>query len=149
MGLPSAQSLLTSVLRRGGDLPSKILETEASILENESTLTRLHSALGYQSPYETKLKEYEQRLAEIDKELLGKTEEVEELVDAETEELSSAKTAPVERESADSEEQAPDEPAEERSATQVTVDDAPGEAFEVPAKQAPRFKRRQPADRGR
>jgi hypothetical protein len=48
--------------------------------------TRLHTALGYQSPYETKLKEYEQRLAEIDKELLGKTEEVEELVDAETEE---------------------------------------------------------------
>ena len=48
----------------------------------------------YQSPYETKLKEYEQRLAEIDKELLGKTEEIAELVDAETEELPSAKTKP-------------------------------------------------------
>ena len=149
MGLPSAQSLLTSVLRRGGDLPAKILETEASILESESTLTRLHTALGYQSPYETKLKEYEQRLAEIDKELLGKTEEVEELVDAETEELSSAKTAPVERESTESEERIPEEPIEDRSATQIAVNDAPGEALEVPAKQAPRFKRRQTADRGR
>jgi hypothetical protein len=92
MGLPSAQSLLTSVLRRGGDLPSKILETEATIQGNEATLARLHTALDYESPYEAKLKEYEQRLAVIDKELLGKTEEVEELVDAETEELSSSKT---------------------------------------------------------
>ena len=57
--------------------------------------------MDYESPYEAKLKEYEQRLAEIDKELLGKTEEVEELVDAETEELSSAKTVPVEREFTD------------------------------------------------
>ena len=149
MGLPSAQSLLTSVLRRGGDLPSKILETEASILENESTLTRLHTALGYQSPYETKLKEYEQRLTEIDKELLGKTEEVEELVDAETEELPSAKNLPDERESVESEERAPAEPVEDRSPTQVGVNDAPGEALEVPAKQAPHFKRRQSVDRGR
>jgi hypothetical protein len=29
------------------------------------------------------------------------------------------------------------------------VDDAPGEALEVPAKQTPRFRRRQSADRGR
>jgi hypothetical protein len=43
--------------------------------------------LDYESPYEAKFKEYEQRLAVIDKELLGKTEEAEELVDAETEEL--------------------------------------------------------------
>ena len=149
MGLPSAQSLLTSVLRRGGDLPSKILETEASILENESTLTRLHNALGYQSPYETKLKEYEQRLAEIDRELLGKTEEVEELVDAETEELPSAKSFTVERESTEIEERAQEETVEVRSPTQVAVDDAPGEACEVPAKQAPRFRRRQSVDRGR
>ena len=146
MGLPSAQSLLTSVLRRGGDLPSKILETEATIQGNEATLGRLHTALGYQSPYETKLKEYEQRLAEIDKELLGKTEEVEELVDAETEELSSAKTVPVERESGESEERTPEEPVEDRSATQVGVDDFPGEAIKAPAKQALRFKRRQPAE---
>jgi len=132
-------------------LPSKILETEASILENESTLTRLHTALGYQSPYETKLKEYEQRLAEIDKELLGKTEEVEELVDAETEELSSSRTAPVALESTDSEEYTHVEadPVEDRSATLVGVNDPPGEALGVPAKQAPRFKRRQTADRGR
>jgi hypothetical protein len=79
MGMPSAQSLLTFVLRRGGDLPSKILETEATIQGNEATLSRLHTALDYESPYEAKLKEYEQRLAEIDKELLGKTEEVEDL----------------------------------------------------------------------
>jgi hypothetical protein len=105
--------------------------------------TRLHTALGYQSPYETKLKEYEQRLAEIDKELLGKTEEVEELVDSETEELPSAKAASVERESVDSEERAPEEPVEDRSPTQVGVNDAPGEAVEVPAKQTPRYKRRQ------
>ena len=149
MGLPSAQSLLTSVLRRGSDLPSKILETEASILENESTLTRLHGALGYQSPYETKLKEYEQRLAEIDKELLGKTEEVEELVDAETEELSAAKTVEAERESTDSEDRDRVEAVEDLSPAQVAVDDAPGEALEMPAKQAPRFKRRQTANRGR
>jgi hypothetical protein len=149
IGLPSAQSLLTSVLRRGGDLPSKILETEATIQGNEATLARLHTALDYQSPYETKLKEFEQRLAEIDKELLGKTEEVEELVDAETEELSSSKTLSVERESTDSEERIPDEPIEDRSPAQVAVDDAPGEALEVPAKQTPRFRRRQSADRGR
>ena len=149
MGLPSAQSLLTSVLRRGGDLPSKILETEASILENESTLTRLHNALGYQSPYETKLKEYEKRLAEIDKELLGKTEEVEELVDAETEELSSSKTHSVERESTEIAEHAPEEPVEVRSPTQIAVDDVPGEALQVATNQAPRFKKRQTADRGR
>jgi len=61
--------------------------------------------LDYESPYEAKLKEYEQRLTEIDKELLGKTEEVEELVDAETEELPSSKPLPAERESRDSEEQ--------------------------------------------
>jgi hypothetical protein len=107
---------------------------------------RLHTALGYQSPYETKLKEYEQRLAEIDKELLGKTEEVEELVDAETEELSSAKTVPDERESADSEDRDRVEVVEDRSPAQVIVDDAPGEAVEVPAKQAPRYKRRQSAE---
>jgi hypothetical protein len=136
-------------LRRGGDLPSKILETEASILENESTLTRLHNALGYQSPYETKLKEYEQRLAEIDKELLGKTEEVEELVDAETEELPSAKTVPVERESADGVDCAQMETIEDQSPAEVAVNDAPDDAYEVPAIQAPRFKRRQSVDRGR
>ena len=149
MGMPSAQSLLTSVLRRGGDLPAKILETEATIQGNEVTLARLHTALDYQSPYEAKLKEYEQRLAEIDKELLGKTEEVEELVDAETEELPSAKTLPVERESTDSEDRVSAESIEDRSPAQVGVDDLPGEAAEVPAMQAPRFKKRQPADRGR
>jgi len=67
MGLPSAQSLLTSVLRRGGDLPSKILETEATIQGNEATLAACTRA-RLPKPYETKLKEYEQRLAEIDKE---------------------------------------------------------------------------------
>ena len=41
------------------------------------------------------------------------------------------------------------ETIEDRSPAQVAVDDAPGEALEVPAKQAPRFKRRQTADRGR
>jgi hypothetical protein len=131
------------------DLPSKILETETSILENESTLTRLHTALGYKSPYETKLKEYEQRLAEIDKELLGKTEEVEELVDAETEEQPSAKPLPVERESTESEEHAPEEPIEDLSATQVGVNEPLGEAIDVPEIQVPRFKRKQAVDRGR
>jgi hypothetical protein len=137
------------VLRRGGDLPSKILETEATIQGNEATLARLHTALDYESPYEAKLKEYEQRLAVIDKELLGKTEEVEELVDAETEELSSSKTLSVDQEIADSEERPPEEPIEDRSETQVAVVDAPGEAPEVSAKQAPRFRRRQSVDRGR
>jgi hypothetical protein len=149
MGMPSAQSLLTSVLRRGGDLPTKILETEATITGNETTLSRLHTALDYESPYEAKLKEFEQRLAVIDKELLGKTEEVEELVDAGTEELPSAKTLPVERESTDSEVLAHAESIEDRSPAQVAVDDAPGEALEVPTIQTPRFKRRQTADRGR
>jgi hypothetical protein len=151
MGLPSAQSLLTSVLRRGGDLPAKILETEATMQGNEATLARLHTALDYQSPYETKLKEYEQRLAEIDKEMLGKTEEVEELVDAVMEELSSAKAGPVEREYSDSEEHThvAENPVEDRSAPLVGVNVAPSEALEVSAKQAPRIKRRQTADRGR
>ena len=146
MGLPSAQSLLTSVLRRGGDLPSKILETEATIQGNEATLVRLHTALDYESPYEAKLKEYEQRLAEIDKELLGKTEEVEELVDAETEELSSSKTLLVDQEITDNNEIVRAEIVEDKSPAQVAVDDAPGEACDVPAKQAPRFKRRQTAE---
>ena len=109
----------------------------------------LHTALDYQSPYETKLKEYEQRLAEIDKELLGKTEEVEELVDAETEELSSSKTLSVERESTEIEEHAPEGPIEVRSQTQIAVDEVPDEALQVPAKQATRFRRRQSVDRGR
>jgi hypothetical protein len=146
MGLPSAQSLLTSVLRRGGDLPSKILETEATIQGNAATLARLHTALDYESPYEAKLKEYEQGLAVIDKELLGKTEEVEELVDAETEELSSSKTLSVDQEITDNNEIVRAEIVEDKSPAQVAVDDAPGEACEVPAKQAPRFKRRQTAE---
>jgi hypothetical protein len=149
MGLPSAQSLLTSVLRRGGDLPSKILETEATIQGNEATLARLHTALDYESPYEAKLKEYEQRLAEIDKELLGKTEEVEELVDAETDELSSPKTLSVDQEITDNNEIIHAETIEDKSPAHVAVDDVPGEALEVPAKQAPRFKRRQTTERGR
>jgi hypothetical protein len=150
MGMPSAQSLLTSVLRRGGDLPAKILETEATTQGNEATLARLHTALDYQSPYEAKLKEYEQRLAEIDKELLGKTEEVEELVDAETEELPSSKPLPVERESTDSKEYAHAhvevEPREDRPAAQVEIDDPPAEALEMPAMPPRRFNRRQPAE---
>jgi hypothetical protein len=149
MGLPSAQSLLTSVLRRGGDLPAKILETEATILGNETTLAQLHTALDYQSPYEAKLKEYEQRLAEIDKELLGKTEKVEELVDAETEELASPKAVPVERGATDSEDRVTAESIEDRSVAEIPVEDSPGEALEVSAIQSPRFKRRQAADRGR
>jgi len=149
MGLPSAQSLLTSVLRRGGDLPAKILETEATIQGNEATLVRLHTALDYESPYEAKLKEYEQRLAEIDKELLGKTEEVEELVDTETEELSSSKTVSVDQEITDNNEIIHAEIVEDKFPAQVAIDDAPGEVIEMPAKQAPRFKRRQTADRGR
>jgi hypothetical protein len=149
MGLPSAQSLLTSVLRRGSDLPSKILETEATIQGNEATLVRLHTALDYESPYEAKLKEYEQRLAEIDKELLGKTEEVEELVDAETEELSSSKTLSVDQEITDNNEIIHPETIEDNSPAQVAVVDAPGEAPDAPAKQAPRFRRRQSVDRGR
>jgi hypothetical protein len=105
--------------------------------------------LDYESPYEAKLKEYEQRLAVIDKELLGKTEEVEELVDAETEELPSSKTTPAEREATDSEDRVSAEAIEDRSLAQVALNDAPSEALEVPAIQAPRFKRRQTADRGR
>jgi len=105
--------------------------------------------LDYESPYEAKLKEYEQRLAVIDKELLGKTEEIEELVDAETEELPSAKAVPVERESTDSEDRVNAETLVDRSPTQVVGDDSPGEALEVPAMQAPRFKRRQTAEIGR
>jgi hypothetical protein len=136
-------------LRRGGDLPAKILETEATIQGNEATLARLHTSLDYQSPYEAKLKEYEQRLAEIDKELLGKTEEVEELVDAETEELPSAKTVPVEREATVGEDRVRAQAIGDRSSAQVAVEDAPGEAPEVPATQAPQFKRRQSVDRGR
>ncbi len=102
--------------------------------------------MDYESPYEAKLKEYEQRLAEIDKELLGKTEEVEELVDAETEELSSSKTLSVDQEITDNNEIIHAETIEDKSPAQVAVDDAPGEALEVPAKQAPRFKRRQTAE---
>jgi hypothetical protein len=71
------------------------------------------------------------------------------LVDAETEELSSSKTLSVERESTYSEEGIPDKPIEDRSPAQVAVDDAPGEALEVPTKQALRFTRRQSSDRGR
>jgi hypothetical protein len=149
MGLPSAQSLLTSVLRRGGDLPAKILETEATIQGNEATLARLHTALDYESPYEAKLKEYEQRLAEIDKELIGKTEEVEELVDAETEEPPSSRVLSNDHESGRTEERYHSETIEERSTVQVAVDDAPGETPEVAAMQTPRFKKRQTADRGR
>jgi hypothetical protein len=149
MGLPSAQSLLTSVLRRGGDLAAKILETEASIQGNEATLARLHTALDYQSPYETKLKEYEQRLEEIDKELIGKTEEVEELVDAETEELPSSRVLSNDHESERTEEDSHSQTIEERSRTQVAVDDASGDPLQVAAMQAPRFKKRQTADRGR
>jgi hypothetical protein len=138
-------------LRRGGDLPAKILEPEATIQGNEATQVRLHIALDYESPYEAKLKEYEQRLAAIDKELLGKTEEVEELVDAETEELPSSKIVPVERESTDSEEHAhvQADPVEVRSPAEVAVNDAPGEALEVPTIQTPRFRRMQSVDRGR
>jgi hypothetical protein len=88
-------------------------------------------------------------LAEIDKELLGKTEEVEELVDTETEELQSAKAVPVELESTESEEHVYAEALEDRSSAQVAVDDAPGETLEVPATQTPQFKRRQTSDRGR
>jgi hypothetical protein len=88
-------------------------------------------------------------LAVIDKELLGKTEEVEELVDAETEELTSSKPLAVERESTDSKERTPEEPIEDRSATQVGVNDAPGAPLEVEVVQTPRFKRRQSVDRGR
>jgi hypothetical protein len=106
--------------------------------------------LDYESPYEAKLKEYEQRLAVIDKELLGKTEEVEELVDAETEELPSSKTVPVERESTDSEERVHAhievESREDRPAAQVEIDDPPAEALEMPAMPPHRFKRRKPAE---
>ncbi len=91
----------------------------------------MHTALGYQSPYETKLKEYEQRLAVIDKELLGKTEEVEELVDAETEELSSSKTLTVDQEIANNNEIVRADTVEDKSPAQVAVDDGPGEALEV------------------
>jgi hypothetical protein len=92
---------------------------------------------------------YEQRLAEIDKELLGKTDEVEELVDAETEELSSSKTLPVDQEITDNNEIVRAETIEDKSPAQVAFDDAPGESLEVAAMQTPRFKRRQTADRGR
>ena len=105
--------------------------------------------MDYESPYEAKLKEYEQRLAEIDKELLGKTEEVEELVDAETEELSSSKTLLVDQEITDNNEIVRAEIVEDKFPAHVAVDDAPGEALEVPAKQAPRFRRGQSVDRGR
>jgi hypothetical protein len=87
----------------------------------------------------------------IDKELLGKTEEVEELVDAETEELPSAKPVAVERESTDSEDRVhvQAETIEDQSPDQVAVDDAPDETIEVPTIQAPRFRRRETVGRGR
>jgi hypothetical protein len=149
MGLPSAQALLTSVLRRGGDLPTKILETEASIQGNEATLARLHTALDYQSPYETKLKEYQQRLSEIDEELLGKTEEIEELVDAETEELPSSRTRSVNHEFGRTQELAQVETDDERSADQPVIDDSSLGNPEIPVTEALRFKLRQPTDLGR
>ena len=149
MGLPSAQSLLTSVLRRGGDLPAKILETEAAIQGNEATLAQLHTALDYQSPYEAKLKEYEQRLAEIDEELLGKTEEVEELVDAETEELQPSRVLSDNHESGRTQEPAHMETIEERSVDRPGIDDSLVSAPEFPVTPVPRFKPRQTADRGR
>jgi hypothetical protein len=149
MGLPSAQSLLTSVLRRGGDLPAKILETEATIQGSEATLAQLHTALDYQSPYEAKLKEYEQRLADIDKELLGKTEEVEELVDAETEELTSSRAHSDAHEFGRNEEPTHVEANDERSVDQPRIDDSLVAAPEFSVTQAARFKPRQTADRGR
>jgi len=60
---------------------SNILETEATIQGNEAKrLARLHTAWTMESPYEAKVKEYEQRLAEIDKNCLARQTEVEELV---------------------------------------------------------------------
>ena len=41
------------------------------------------------------------------------------------------------------------ETIEDQSPAEIAVNDAPGEALEVPTMQAPRFKRRQTADRGR
>jgi hypothetical protein len=89
---------------------------------------------------------YEQRLAEIDKELLDKTEEVEELVDAETEGLSTSKALSVDQEIADNNEIVRAEIVEDKSPAQVAVDDVPGESPEVAAVQTPRFKRRQTAE---
>jgi hypothetical protein len=129
--------------------PTKPAAAGATMQGNEATLARLHTALDYESPYETNLKEYEQRLAEIDKELLGKTEEVEELVDAETEELSSSKTFPVDQKITDNNKIVCVEAIEDKFLAQVAVDDAPGEPLGVAAIQAPRFKRKQTADRGR
>jgi hypothetical protein len=65
------------------------------------------------------------------------------------EELPSSKTVSVERESTNSEDRAQVETIEDQSPAEIAVDAAPGEVIEVPAKQAPHFKRRQTADRGR
>src|ERR1035441_816248 len=106
-------------------------------------VARLHTALDYQSPYEAKLKEYAQGLGEIDKELLGKTEEVEELVDAETEELQSSRVLSDDHESAGIEEHVNEETIEERSVDRPGIDDSPVTAPEFPVTQVPRFKPRQ------
>jgi hypothetical protein len=100
-------------------------------------------------PFEAKLKEYKQRLAEIDKELLGKTEEVEELVDAETEELPSSKELSTNHDSADRAEHVCAETIEERSDLQPGIDDSPVTVPEIPVTQFPRFKSRQTLDLGR
>ena len=86
-GPPTAQSLVSSILRRGQSLPEKITDVQWQIHKEEEQLVRLNGALASESPYEAKLKEYEERLAIVEKELLGDTKQVEELVDAEAEEV--------------------------------------------------------------
>jgi len=81
-GSPSAQSLVISILRRGQSLPEKITDTQYMIEKEEQQLVRLQDSLTIESPYEAKLKEYQERLAVVEKVLLGNTKEVEELGDA-------------------------------------------------------------------
>jgi len=86
-GTTTAHSLLTSVLIRSRDLPTKIGETEQQIVAEVDRCQRLKGELLKVSPYAAKVEEYERRLEQVEKELMPEVKEAEELVDANDESL--------------------------------------------------------------
>jgi N12 class adenine-specific DNA methylase len=81
----SAQSVVTSVLMRGRNYEQQVKDWKHKLADAEERLPKIKADLAKPSPYDEKIAKYQQRLQEIDNQILGKVKEVDELADAQAE----------------------------------------------------------------
>ena len=94
-GTTSGQSLLSSVLARSQKLPALITTTTEKLAAEQDRIQRLNLELAKQSPYTVKIQQFENRLQEIENELLKGVKEIDEIGDCNDDTLEQVAGSPA------------------------------------------------------